>query len=218
MAIEFHCPNGHILEVDDQHAGVQIRCPACDVRCLVPPSGATSATASTEPVIGPPDESLPSVSPRKRRKTRSRGAAGRRLPTDMGLPGMLDTTLTGAAAGESSALENPISGSTEKPISTGIDLGGIGAANRRTLHMECKKCKQPLEIENEMLGQDLACPACGQAFRAELKRTVEFQREKAIKQERAENKLSERWLYTAIFAGLLIVAGLVAMIAWSATR
>jgi DNA-directed RNA polymerase subunit RPC12/RpoP len=200
MAIEFHCPSGHILEVDDIHAGAQIRCPACDVVCLVPPSGAAT---STQPPTAPAEEMLPSVSPRKIRKrtSRKRGVASRRQPLDVSVPD----------ASDQPAIEEPASA----PIDVG---GGIGAANRKTLHIECKQCDQVLEFGNEMLGQDLACPACGSAFKAALQRTVEYRQEKKIKDDREDRQLNNRWLYISVSVGLFILAGLLAMIGWSASR
>ncbi|MCG8587536.1 MAG: hypothetical protein MI757_22750 [Pirellulales bacterium] len=196
MAIEFHCPNGHILEVDDIHAGVQIRCPACDVKCLVPPAGA--APVETAPAQ-PEAEMIPTISTRKPRK-RAGGAPGRRLPLDVAVPEIGEESLV-----------------AEQPAPSGIVIGGgIGAENRKLLHIHCSKCDQQLEFTNEMLGEDLACPACGHVFKATLTKTIEYQREKRIKEEREERQLSERWLYAAIFAGLLIFAGIIAMVALSA--
>ena len=200
MAIEFHCPNGHILEVDDEHAGVQIRCPACDVKCLVPPSGAATVV---QPPSAPAEELMPIVSRRKviKRGGRRGGGPGRRQPLDVVVPEASDDAVVIEAA------------------PTGIDVGeGSGAANREILHIECKQCSQLLEVSKDMLGQDLACPACGKAFKAELKRTVEYRREKKIKDDRDERELSNRWLYIAVFAGLFILAGLLSMIVVSASR
>ena len=207
MAIEFHCPNGHILEVDDEHAGVQIRCPACDVKCLVPPKPAPAPPApagAPAPPALPVEDDVPMISPRKVKRQRSgrrRGVATRKQPLDVEVPVAEEQVVV------------------EEPTSPAVDVGGgIGAENRETLHIECKKCEQLLEVANDMLGQKLACPACGTAFLAELKRTVEFLREKQIKEDRQERQLSTRWLYTAVFVGIFAVIGLIIMIAWSVSR
>ncbi len=106
-----------------------------------------------------------------------------------------------------------------QPATPTVDVGeGIGAVNRKMLHVECKKCSQLLEVSNDMLGQKLACPACGNVFLAELSRTVEYRREKKIKDDKEERQLSTRWLYTAVFVGLFAVISLIMMIAWSASR
>lgn len=197
MPIEFHCPNGHILEVDDVHAGVQIRCPACDVKCLVPPAAAAEHVEPNIPIVDEP--AFTGVSPRKPRKRA--GAPGRRLPLDVAVPDVSDEPVI------------------EEPAATGIDLGvGVGAEDRRNLHIECSQCSQQLEFTNDMLGEDLACPACGKPFKAVLTRTIEYQREKRMKDDQQERELSNRWLYAAIFAGLLIFAGIVTMIALAAGR
>lgn len=36
MAIEFECPNGHLLEVEDSLVGQECQCPACNIICIVP--------------------------------------------------------------------------------------------------------------------------------------------------------------------------------------
>ncbi len=204
MAIEFHCPNGHILEVDDEHAGVQIRCPACDVKCLVPPRQAPAPAAAPRPPTPPDEDTVPLISPRKVRRQpsgRRRSVATRKQPLDVEVP---------------EVLHQPV---INEPATPAVDVGeGIGAANRKTLHIECKKCSQLLEVSSDMFGQKLACPACGNAFLAELTRTVEYRREKQIKDDKQERQLSTRWLYTAVFVGVFTVIGLVILIAWSASK
>ena len=94
----------------------------------------------------------------------------------------------------------------------------VGAANRKTLHITCKKCSQLLEVSSDTFGQRLACPACGTAFQSELTRTVEYLRERKIKDEQQERELSNRWLYAAVIVGVFTVICLVVMIAWTASR
>jgi DNA-directed RNA polymerase subunit RPC12/RpoP len=204
MAIEFHCPNGHILEVDDEHAGKQIRCPACDARCLVPPRSAATTAPPPAPRV---EDAIPQFKPRKvRKRGRRRGVSTRRQPLDVSVPEVHDEPLT----------EGPAS---QQPAATGLKLrAGIRAADREKLHFECQKCGQILEVSNEMLGQDLACAACGRPFKAELKRSVEYIREKDMKEEREERLLSKRWLTIALFASLFVAACLIGMIVWSAGR
>jgi DNA-directed RNA polymerase subunit RPC12/RpoP len=201
MAIEFHCPNGHILEVDDAHAGAQIRCPACDVRCLVPPSGAAGPVEPpTPPVV---EESLPQISARGTRKRggRRQNTPGRRMPSDIELPG-----------GDAEP-------AIQEPTTVGVDVNQVRAADEnRVLHTKCGKCDQPLEFTGAMIGQDLACPACGQPFVAEFGRTDEHRREREIRDDKEEQELSVRWLYGSVFAGVIIVAALVAMILWTTNR
>src|SRR5262245_25660021 len=44
MAIEIHCPGcGRTLRVPDEHAGKQVRCPACRQLCTAPGGAAVAA-------------------------------------------------------------------------------------------------------------------------------------------------------------------------------
>jgi hypothetical protein len=36
MAIQFHCPHGHLLQADEAHMGMQTQCPYCSVMLLIP--------------------------------------------------------------------------------------------------------------------------------------------------------------------------------------
>ncbi len=64
MAIQFHCTHcGALIEVDDQYAGGQCQCPACNSMAAIPqPAGTTPAgTAGGQPT--PPPTPMPRMSP-----------------------------------------------------------------------------------------------------------------------------------------------------------
>ncbi len=65
MAFQIRCPNEHVLLIDDQHFGKQIRCPTCQAVMfiaapVVPPS---SAHVSPQPVAAPPTFKLKEEAP-----------------------------------------------------------------------------------------------------------------------------------------------------------
>jgi hypothetical protein len=60
MLIKLHCPNGHKLSVDDQHAGQKGVCPKCQSEVLVPnPRSHQISDSSIMAVLG---EYVPSKS------------------------------------------------------------------------------------------------------------------------------------------------------------
>jgi hypothetical protein len=37
MSFQFLCPHGHLLEVEESHAGMQTECPECGIAMVIPP-------------------------------------------------------------------------------------------------------------------------------------------------------------------------------------
>ncbi len=54
MTFQFTCPQGHLLEGDPAHAGMQSQCPICGTMFLIPqPPGAAPDPAGEFPGVGP---------------------------------------------------------------------------------------------------------------------------------------------------------------------
>lgn len=52
MAIEFRCPSGHRLRVDDRHAGKRIRCPNCQLAVVIPRLENALSDSSVARILG----------------------------------------------------------------------------------------------------------------------------------------------------------------------
>ena len=68
-----------------------------------------------------------------------------------------------------------------------------------------------LKIREDMLGQQVCCPACSEFFVARASDSIEFRRQQAELRAAAEEKAARAWLTRAIVAAVLIAALLAAM-------
>jgi hypothetical protein len=57
MPFQFLCPQGHLLEGDESHAGLECECPQCGAAFIIPASPGQPAADATEPAASAPEES-----------------------------------------------------------------------------------------------------------------------------------------------------------------
>ncbi len=81
----------------------------------------------------------------------------------------------------------------------------------RLLHIPCPNGHE-LETPEEMLGQDVLCPLCGEQFSLQFKDSVEYKEEKEREREREESRMAQVWFNRAIIAAVVVVLGLILMI------
>jgi hypothetical protein len=81
----------------------------------------------------------------------------------------------------------------------------------KLLHIPCPNGHE-LETPEEMLGQEVLCPFCGEQFELRYKDSVEHKREKAIEREMREVKTANMWFNWAIVVAVIVLGGLVFMI------
>jgi hypothetical protein len=55
MAFQFECPNGHLLQGEESHAGQAIPCPVCQVLFLIPAPVAAAAPPASNMMFAPRD-------------------------------------------------------------------------------------------------------------------------------------------------------------------
>ncbi|MCA9246134.1 MAG: hypothetical protein KDA42_03435 [Planctomycetales bacterium] len=84
----------------------------------------------------------------------------------------------------------------------------------RMLHIPCPNGHE-LETPDNMLGQDVLCPFCGEQFHLRFQDSVEARRERREARERKERKVANAWFNRAIIAAIFVVGGLIVMIAIS---
>ena len=81
----------------------------------------------------------------------------------------------------------------------------------RLLHIPCPNGHE-LETPEEMLGQDVLCPFCGEQFNLRFKDSVEYKRERAAERERREIKTGNLWFNSAVIIAVIVVLGLAILI------
>lgn len=86
----------------------------------------------------------------------------------------------------------------------------------RLLHIPCPQGHE-LETPEEMLGQDVICPLCGEQYNLQYKNSIEFKREQEAERERRERRESEVWFTRAIIAAAVVLLGLAILIIMAAS-
>lgn len=86
----------------------------------------------------------------------------------------------------------------------------------RLLHIPCPQGHE-LETPEEMLGQDVLCPLCGEQFHLQYKNSVEYKKEKEAERERRERKMAQAWFTRAVIAAVVVVLGLIVLLVLTAS-
>jgi hypothetical protein len=213
MAFQFLCPQGHLLQADESHAGQQSQCPHCGSLFLIPrpnPAADASTTPGNPPLEQPsvpppvsqppapdappfpspdspaPDFQLPATEPQVEAEVSE--FPGIRIEPEVG---------QGAAAADA-------------PVS----FKSPTAAQLPIVHVVCPNGHQ-LETPREMLDQEALCPFCQAQFRLRLEDSVEYREEKAKERTRREKRAAQLWLRWAIVAAVVVVLGLILLIVFS---
>ena len=184
MTFQFLCPQGHLLQGEESHMGMQCQCPQCGVNFIIP----TVQTAQQSPV--------------------AETAAAPQTP-QIDLPpldqddGMSDPAGAAAAVDELDALE-------AAPIDTGdLDAAGVGET---LLHIPCPNGHE-LEVPMDMVGQRAMCPHCNVEFRLRQEKSTEYLRQQElIDRKRAEFWIRLAIIAAGVVAVVLFIMMLATML------
>jgi hypothetical protein len=195
MAIQFYCPQGHLLQGDEAHMGMQTQCPYCGVMFIIPVIDPQSLQAAYVQQQGMPYIPAPQQ--------------GTYLPPELneifdptatqpGLREFLDQVAAGEVAPEPQPTRS----------SGGVDIApppvGSGEPGSESfLHIPCPNGHE-LETPYDMLGQQALCPHCGVQFCLRHEDSREYHE----KLERIEEDRAKFWFNWAVAAAVLIGGGL----------
>jgi hypothetical protein len=186
MPFQFLCPQGHLLQGDEAHMGMQTHCPQCGVLFIIP-----TVPAAQMPVGDGPAESENRWEPRSPQSylgSLTGGASPAHKQNDPGTAGAPDVAV---GPNRSPAVESE---PKIDPQST-------------VLHIPCPNGHE-LESPLQMLGQEVLCPHCGAQFLLRREDSVEVRQEEELREQRR----AEAWLRWSIAAAVIVLAGLLAMI------
>lgn len=204
MPFQFYCPNGHLLQANEDQIGQSCVCPHCQVEIVIPaPAGYTPASPASPPnapVSQPPVSSFTGFNSPNNSSSPS-------LPDSLNIQRKKKKFDFGAAAQES---ENAGQKPTQK-----MDIGDPDEDSR--LHCLCPT-GHSLEINRDMIGQKAMCPYCQKTFVITLERTVEYINKKKRAEELEDKKMAKFWFQWAIVAIVLAVIFIVVMIALSVSH
>jgi DNA-directed RNA polymerase subunit RPC12/RpoP len=188
MAFQFQCPQGHLLQGDEAHMGMQTQCPYCGVAFLIPVievhgmQGGYAPQYAGQPYA--PQESY------AHEATYEAPQAGVR---DF-LEQVAATDGSAAAAVASSGIDIH---------AASADPGEIGC-----VHIPCPNGHE-LETPYDMLGQEVLCPHCGAQFRLRNEDSREYQE----KQARRDYERGKAWFNWAIGTAIVVGGGLLVLVA-----
>lgn len=194
MTFQFLCPQGHLLQGEEAHMGLQCQCPQCGVAFIIPTIAQSAPAPSTSPVPA---------------SSASSGSGLDLLPLDDDKPGKH------AAPEEIGELEVPSVELTGLEAfeegggrGTELDIGELDdEAGESLLHIPCPNGHM-LDVPAGMLGTRAMCPHCRAEFRLKREKSIEYQRE----QEIIDAKRAKFWFKLAIVAAGVVGVVLVFMI------
>ena len=211
MSFQFYCPNGHLLQANENQIGQSCVCPHCQIEIIIPaPAGYTPSTPATPP-SAPPNTppSQPPVSSFTGLNSQNQGANPQAIDS-LNIQRKKKKFNFGASQAAAQEAENAALKPPQK-----MDIGDPDRDNR--LHCLCPT-GHSLDIDRSMLGQKAMCPYCQKTFVITLERTVEYINKKKRAEELEEKKMAKFWFQWAIVAIVLAVIFIVVMIVLSVSN
>jgi hypothetical protein len=196
MPFQFLCPQGHLLQGDEAHMGLQTQCPHCGIMFLIPVVGGAQPEVQGNAWGQAPQGPHEGISPDVLVGGESPGDFLERIAGPREEPG------TGAAGDRASS----------EPAAE-FAVGVSDDSTPGVVHIPCPNGHE-LETPFDMLGQEVLCPHCHAQFHLRYEDSLEYQ-EKLAKRER---ELAKTWFNWAIAAAVLIGGGLLILIAMALSR
>lgn len=195
MAYQFMCPQGHLLQAEEQQVGQLCACPLCGVQLIIP---APLVPATPEPAQPPsPVETAWSQTPA--------ALPGAAQGPNLGeaFPAFGAAAAAGGAASANQEAEQPT-------VFAPTDMREPVAL----AHLVCPS-GHVLETPRDMLGQDAMCPYCQVAFRLRWEDSLEYRKAKEEEQLRREQRIGRLWMQWSIAVAVVVIFGLGLLIALS---
>lgn len=181
MPFQFLCPQGHLLQGDEAHMGMQCQCPQCGTAFIIPTIAGATPGGGQGPMAHTGDIELAP------------------LPEDEDLEQIAPPSNYPAPASAVADLEDFGAAAAEAEIEDGLNRESF-------LHIPCPNGHE-LETPMDMVGQRAQCPECGVEFR--LKR--EKSREYLLQQEILERRQGNFWFQVAVWVASFVVVLLIAI-------
>jgi hypothetical protein len=194
MAFQFQCPQGHLLQGEEAHMGMQTQCPYCGVAFLIPVIEVHGMQSGYAPQYAPQQYAGQPYVPQEHAAPEEAYEA-----PQASARGFLEQMAASEGGDVASAVENvgiDIDAATAEP-------GEIGC-----VHIPCPNGHE-LETPYDMLGQEVLCPHCGAQFRLRNEDSREYQE----KQARRDYERGKAWFNWAIGTAIVVGGGLLVLVA-----
>ena len=215
MAFQFYCPNGHLLQANEDQIGQTCICPSCQVEIIIPSPGGIQqggGEPSMQPALPTPPPGQPPISaftPSVQAPVQSQISA---QAGEQQLADPFQISKKKKKKFDFGSVEENSNG--EKPAA---EINIADPDSNKILHCLCPS-GHSLAIEREMIGQQAMCPYCQKTFEIRMDRTVEHITKKRREAEVAEKKMANLWFQWAIITAILAVVFIIIMITLMVTR
>jgi hypothetical protein len=178
MTFQFLCPQGHLLQGEEAHMGMECQCPQCGMAFIIPTIQGAGQSPAAE-VISP--------------------AEGPQIELE---PLSLVDQFAEPADGEAPASEEPTASLDLAEIAA-TQLGSA-VSDEPMLHIPCPNGHE-LETPLDMIGQRAQCPHCGVEFRLRREKSIEYLFQQELIDRRRAKFWFQLAVMAASFVGFVLV-------------
>ncbi|MDO4550392.1 MAG: hypothetical protein Q4C96_03975 [Planctomycetia bacterium] len=208
MSFQFYCPNGHLLQGEESQAGMVSLCPNCQAQFIIPQP--PSSGAGHMPPVPPPVPPAPSL------PVSDAGSAANEFPFSSA-PNPV-AAFMGTQNSETNS-ENPFNfgGGFQNLVVGEGEFHNLKAVAPKTastvkfLHIPCPK-GHIMEVPRDYLGEEVVCPQCGKEFILRYEKSLEYQKEKDLKETAEAARYAKNWLIWSIVMAICVLLAVIFLI------
>ena len=198
MSFQFLCPNGHLLQAEDQDVGQIVNCPVCATAMAIPPNPAGP------PIAMPVSPAAPVAT------TYYNPAASEPIPEAIYENQIVEEFPDVTGDSELAADEFIVdTGEEDHHEAETPDFDGNNA-NRDELHIACPN-GHVLAVTRDLLHEEAICPHCNESFELLERNSVEAKTKRAKQAELRAEKSERVFLYWGIAVAVLVLGGLIGL-------
>ncbi|MBI3838888.1 MAG: hypothetical protein HY288_13275 [Planctomycetia bacterium] len=179
MTFQFLCPQGHLLQGEEAHMGMQCQCPQCGMAFIIPTVERPSQSAA-EDLIAPSQAPQVNLEPVSQFDPAAEIGAKHQPPPDEAKANLDFSEFA-------------------------VSELGAAAAHESFLHIPCPNGHE-LETPLDMIGEQVLCPHCRAKFRLKREKSIEYLREQEIIDRRRARFWFQLAILAATFVGVLLLA------------
>jgi Zn-finger nucleic acid-binding protein len=178
MTFQFLCPQGHLLQGDEAHMGMQCQCPQCGTAFIIP-TVEQPGRSEIDDLIAPVRTSSD--------------------PEPFDPPDATEEPIT-----EGLSMPDGASAAADAEAFAVSELGSAAAAEAM-LHIPCPNGHE-LETPLDMIGERVMCPHCRAEFRLRRENSIEFLRQQEIIDRRRAKFWFQLSVVVASFVVVVLIA------------
>jgi hypothetical protein len=184
MTFQFLCPQGHLLQGEEAHMGMECQCPQCGTAFIIP-TVVHGGEASVEELIAPFEPPAAPIEP------------------------AVESMLEAPPVADSEPLEEAVSHLDVSDLAKS-ELQQAAVAETM-LHIPCPNGHE-LETPPDMVGHRAKCPHCGVEFRLRRDKSIEYLRQQEIIDRRRARMWFQLAIVAASFVGVVLLAMVILMV------